>query len=415
MSAIPNLTGTSVNPLLRAVYLIAAGWSVTLYVPWFEPDDQLREYGCRLINEEAQRHEIQAWLPESLRCYQPKIVFYPARYGRRTMVPHPVTSLSHILHSHDAVVFEELERHFLLDGHRIDTSAFRLKKRIPLIVSIMHTNQALFGSVRSGRWWRPLAHGATSLLVRAICHCSYNVQSPAPMLRDHGESVVSLNGISDKYLTYRPRASTSGAYFIGKLIPEKGLHNTFRLLRAAGATHLDVFGSGDLAYVRSLEAQYGVAAVLRGGTAAPWLALAPYRVFVNCSLSEVLCTTTAEALAMRKWVIVPRHPSNQIFAQFDNCLVYGSDAEFLSCWHRAMANEPSDDPKVAAQLSWAAATRRIIHVMTEQQGQRHYDPPPYHAVDAAEHAAIRYWLGNSSQAGGHAVTGSHPAHHVSKV
>jgi len=86
-----------------------------------------------------------------------------------------------------------------------------------------------------------------------------------------------------------------------------------------------------------------------------------YSVFVNPSISEVLCTTTSEALAMGKFAVIPFHPSNTFFLQFPNCLAYRNKFEFVANLRWALTHEPEPlTAKLARQFTWQAATDRFI-------------------------------------------------------
>ena len=85
-----------------------------------------------------------------------------------------------------------------------------------------------------------------------------------------------------------------------------------------------------------------------------------YRIFCNPSISEVLCTTTAEALAMGKYAIIPVHPSNTFFLQFPNCLAYRNKFEFVANLRWALTHDPEPlTPEQIHQFTWEAATERF--------------------------------------------------------
>jgi digalactosyldiacylglycerol synthase len=95
-----------------------------------------------------------------------------------------------------------------------------------------------------------------------------------------------------------------------------------------------------------------------------------YAVFVNPSISEVLCTTTAEALAMGKFAIIPLHPSNTFFLQFPNCLAYRTKFEFVANLRWSLTHEPAPlTPELARQFTWEAATDRFMDASAVTWGQ----------------------------------------------
>ena len=176
------------------------------------------------------------------------------------------------------------------------------------------------------------------------------------------------------------------AYFIGKLLWAKGFDQLLELQacfreRTGSYFAVDVFGSGpdESEIKRAFHGNEGEKESLLNGL---WstggrrhrlparfmgrvdhseLAGDEYSIFVNPSLTEVLCTTTAEAIAMGKWVVIPSHPSNAFFAQFPNCLQYRNRREFTSKLKQALNNDPPHlTEALASVLSWEAATMRCV-------------------------------------------------------
>ena len=82
-AALPWMTGTAVNALLRAAYLAETGYRVTLCVPWVHPDEQalVMPTGKLCADPDAQEQLMRTWLSERDGAEAPfEIRFYPARF-----------------------------------------------------------------------------------------------------------------------------------------------------------------------------------------------------------------------------------------------------------------------------------------------------------------------------------------------
>ena len=100
-AALPWMTGTAVNPLLRAAYLAKAGKRVTLMVPWLHPVEQglIFPEGLRFITPAEQAAYILNWLRvrpplpplAPLAPAEPAARGVPAAHATRTRQPARAT------------------------------------------------------------------------------------------------------------------------------------------------------------------------------------------------------------------------------------------------------------------------------------------------------------------------------------
>lgn len=192
----------------------------------------------------------------------------------------------------------------------------------------------------------------SSWMCRAHCHRIIKLSGTLGKFAPEKELVENVHGVRNTFLDYGSHLSTllkspsskshpvfgpeadPKVYFIGKMLWSKGIGSLMELLRYAEESadlkiEVDMFGGGpDLKEAQRRSEKLEVSMHFHGPIDHAAL-VSTHKIFVNPSLSEVLCTTVAEALAMGKFVVVPSHPSNDFFAQFPNCLTYANKEEFV--------------------------------------------------------------------------------------
>ncbi|PNT77880.1 digalactosyldiacylglycerol synthase 2, chloroplastic isoform X2 [Brachypodium distachyon] len=195
--------------------------------------------------------------------------------------------------------------------------------------------------------------------------------------QDLPKSVIcNVHGVNPKFLEVGKlklkqlqtgeAAFTKGAYYIGKMVWSKGYRELLDLLSKyqtrLGGLEVDLYGSGeDSDEVRESAERLNLAVKVHPGRDHADPLFHDYKVFINPSTTDVVCTTSAEALAMGKIVICANHPSNEFFKQFPNCRIYNNDEEFVQVTLNALAEQPA--PLTDMQmydLSWEAATDRFM-------------------------------------------------------
>lgn len=456
-AALPWFTGTAVNPLLRAAYLLkhrqdellasAATDEITdrtgpvhLVIPWLEStDDRFALYGedWKDATPETQTDFIRGWIETSANlpsiAHALNIHFYPARYHAALSSIFAMGDIFELLESKadgccssaqkkQAVCILEEPEH--LNYFRAPSSSCSYDSFYT--IGIVHTNYKYYAEQHvTGLFSAPIVEAISAGLVCAYCDQVIKLSDVLQEYAKHKEVVCNVHGIRTEFLDCAS-PDGNGIYFIGKLLWAKGLDQLLYLQECYKHSKgdyfpMDIFGSGpekdeiQNAYrgtrsslLGSLSASSGSISIMsenseERASSAPkacnnaepkdslakmptyWSSLqrrrligsplpvqflgradhasigSVYKIFVNPSVSEVLCTTTAEALAMGKFVVLPEHPSNDFFRSFPNALFYSDAAEFVQQLSKARATEPEPlNQDLRHLLSWEAATERLF-------------------------------------------------------
>ncbi|KAL3536031.1 hypothetical protein ACH5RR_004492 [Cinchona calisaya] len=374
-ASLPWMTGTAVNPLFRAAYLAkSAKQNVTLLVPWLCRSDQELVYPNNLTfnSPEDQELYIRNWLEERVGFKADfNISFYPGKFSkaRRSIIPAGDTSRFISSKDADIAILEEPE-HLNWYHH-----GKRWTDKFDHVVGIVHTNYLEYiKREKNGAFQAFLVKHINNWVTQAYCH---KVLRLSAATQDLPKSIIcNVHGVNPKFLRIGEKvaeerelgrqAFSKGAYFLGKMVWAKGYKELIDLLAKhkndLDGFKLDVFGNGEDAHqVKSMAQRLNLNVNFMKGRDHADDSLHSYKVFINPSISDVLCTATAEALAMGKFVVCADHPSNEFFRAFPNCLTYKTPEDFVAKVKEAMANEPQPlSPEQRYRLSWEAATQRFI-------------------------------------------------------
>jgi len=406
-AALPWMTGTAVNPLLRAAYLARRGLhKVTLVIPFLAPNEQALVHPNMIFNTpEEQGEYVKKWVKE--RCgFEPdmQLSFYPGRYATDKYSIIPVGDLTSYIpgdRESDIAVLEEPEH---LNWYH---AGERWTDKFNHVVGIVHTNYLDYARLEeNGEVKANALKFINNVVSRVHCHkiiklsdavqefpksTTMNVHGVSPIFLDVGEKkanearsrtaksdavekskkpLASIGQATSKASVIEKPVFTKGAYFLGKVVWGKGYkelldrvseHNSSETGKEC-PLEMDVFGNGeDLDAVQSNSKKLNLPLTFQGRKDHAAADIHDYKVFVNPSLSDVVATTTAEALAMGKFVVCAKHPSNEFFSTFPNCLTYNNPEEFSMCVKKALTTEPTPlSTSDSYRLSWEAATDRFL-------------------------------------------------------
>lgn len=354
-ASLPWRTGTSVNAMNRATCLSTMGYDVTLMLPWISTKKQINVFDT-LFNT---KNELVQYIKENHSSSKNiDISFYNAKLYIANGQPsiYPAERIDKLIPKSRTIILEEPE-------HLLWTQPFQnFKSKSSNVIGIIHTNYSYYIRKFGYKKTAKILNIYSKYLIKKKCDKVIHLSEATRQEYSYG--VVSpAHGVREEFLNQEKENSyeNNDIYFMGKIIWEKGFKELVDLLDFSQKNHsIDCYGDDFqgkeiLQYADSNNVKLNIYPSVPN----PATHLKKYKIFINPSQSEVLCTTTLEAIAMGKWVIIPDHISNQYFSQFKNVLTYSGPEQFKAQLQKACDLQPKNDPQVK-ELDWKQVTQRYL-------------------------------------------------------
>lgn len=359
-AALPWRTGPSLFSLWHAGGLAAEGYKVAYGVPWLDAASQKRLWGQVLFATPAAHAD---WLRAEARRLGvpplPDIFFFKGVFSK---------TMFSIFMTGDAFAAAPPARAFLVQEPEhfrwLPFTSSRKRISAEMVLGIVMTNYGHY--IRHPR--RPLRTIFASMVEwnhkRLIRQHSDIIVPLSPALDLSGlEDIVEwrqVTGVLRAFAEVPPvTAEARGVYFLGRLTWDKALADVIAMAARLDLP-IDVHGDGpDEAAICEAALEAGAPVRFKGPTHSPWDVVKDYRVFFNPSLSEVLCSTTAEALVAGRHVVIPDCPANQPFYDLPNVHVYSSPEEAERALLHAMTADVQPPDMARERFDWTKVCRDL--------------------------------------------------------
>jgi digalactosyldiacylglycerol synthase len=360
-AALPWMTGPAFISLWQACGLASLGYRVTYLLPWLAEKSQKRLWGnLRFKDFEAQVE----WLTQEARDLTglklPDCQPYRAVYSRGMGSIVPLEDVFRAAPPTRCLVANEPEHlsWYPLSGGR---SAARAERTIGLSMTDYDTYIRMLG-VPMGSALAALVSRLHGDAIRRRIDLPLSL-SPALTLPGVTMAVERVTGVMPAYARAPAvKEADQGIYFLGALIWEKGLADLVKIARMAGLA-MDVIGSGPAEEgVKELARDQGADLRFKGASRRFWTDIPPYRVMVNPSRSEVLCTATADALVAGRHVVLPNCTGNMPFKAYPNVHFYEDLDGAVTAVQKALVVLPEAPEAVRKDFDWMSACRRLAEL-----------------------------------------------------